>query len=100
MGGHPIVTVLEGTLLLLVTLLMLRRISTSPLTRRHQFAFVAGAISFFIALSPILELAVKGATGITAVGVAFAVLLVLLYRRKIPDDAEESGSGQMPGVAP
>jgi hypothetical protein len=54
-------------------------------TEKHQLALVAGGLGFFIFLAPIQELTNPArpddTTGMTAVGIAFVIFLVWIYRR-------------------
>ena len=79
LGGLPIVTVLEGGVVLLGTMLLLRRTTCDPRFARQRFAFVAGVVGFLIALAFFLEIA--GSRGMGVVGAIFAYLLVRLYRK-------------------
>ncbi len=76
---YPIVTVWEGALVLVATMLLIRRTSGDPRWARQRFAFVGGVMGFLIALAVFLELA--GWRGMGIVAAAFALLLVRWYRR-------------------
>ena len=84
LGWIPAVTYLEGAALLLGAALVARRITGDPALARHRFAMAAGAVSFLIALASFLELA--GNRGMGAVAAAFTIWLVVLHRRRIPED--------------
>jgi hypothetical protein len=88
LGGTPAVTFLEGGVVLLLALLLLRRASDRPDADRHVFAFVAGSIGFFAVFDVILELA--GHLAMSAVGVGFVLLVVWLYRSRGPAPALEA----------
>ena len=83
LGGLPLITFVEGGLLLAAALLLLRRASGRPDAERHVFAFVAGAIGFFALFAMILELA--GKTGMSVVGIGFVLFVIWLYRRQARD---------------
>lgn len=95
LGGLPVVTVLEGTAILLGTMLLVRRTSGSGAWDRQRYAFVAGVVGFLIALAAFLELA--GWRGMGVVGAAFAYLLVRWYRRAA---ANPTGEGATPRGSP
>jgi len=78
LGGNPIVTVIEGSLVLVGTMLLLRRTSDDPARVRQRYAFVAGVVAFLITLATFLELA--GWRGMGVIGGVFAYLLVRWYR--------------------
>jgi hypothetical protein len=83
-GGIPIVTILEGTAVLLAVMLLVRRTSVDPMRwARQRFAFAAGCVGFLVVLAAFLELA--GNRGMGVVAALFVYLLVRLYRR-IPGD--------------
>src|SRR2546427_260811 len=60
---------------------LLRRWAKEGFSDLQRLTLASGALGFFIGLSPILEL--KGALGMTAVGIGFFVLLFKLRRRVI-----------------
>ena len=82
LGGTPAVTLLEGLVLLLPALLLLRRASLRPDGGRHIYAFVAGSIGLFAVFDFILEIA--GRTASSVVGLGFILLVVWLYRKHGP----------------
>ncbi|OGS63410.1 MAG: hypothetical protein A3K59_06145 [Euryarchaeota archaeon RBG_19FT_COMBO_69_17] len=90
LGGHPAVTFLEGGLVLLGAMLLLRRTTGDPTWARHRYAFVGGTTGFLIALAFFLEAA--GWTGMAVVGAAFAILLIRIPRRLLPEVRAESGT--------
>ena len=85
LGGTPAVTLLEGLVLLLPALLLLRRASLRPDGGRHIYAFVAGSIGLFAVFDFILEAA--GHTASSIVGLGFILLVVWLYRSHGPAPA-------------
>jgi hypothetical protein len=94
-GVVPIITILEGAVLLVAVMLLVRRTSDDPSRwARQRFAFAAGAVGFLIVLAAFLELA--GWRGMAAVAAFFVAILVWLYRR-IPADI--SGPAEVPGYA-
>src|SRR5437870_12090231 len=60
---------------------LLRRWAKEGFSDLQRLKLASGALGFFIGLSPILEL--KGALGMTAVGIGFFLLLFNLRRRVI-----------------
>jgi hypothetical protein len=85
LGGTPAVTFLEGGVLLLGPLFLLRRAYRLPDGERHVFAFIAGSIGMFAFFDVILEL--SGRTGMAVVGIGFALLVVWLYKTSGPQHA-------------
>jgi len=79
LGGYPLVTLAEGLLVLVAAMLLVRRTSGDPQWARQRLAFVSGVLGVLISLAMFLELA--GWRGMAVVGVAFAYLLVRLYRK-------------------
>ena len=83
-GVVPIFTILEGAVVLIAVMLLVRRTSDDPSRwARQRFAFAAGAVGFLIVLAAFLELA--GWRGMAAVAALFVAILVWLYCR-IPAD--------------
>jgi len=97
LGGTPGVTFLEGGILLLAALLLLRRVYGLPDAERHVFAFIAGSIGMFAFFNIILELA--GRTGMAFVGIGFVLLVVWLYRAG-PQPAAVAPASSSPAVLP
>lgn len=85
LGGHPAITFLEGGLILLGAMLLVRRTAGDPRWARQRYAFVAGVVGFLIVLAMFLELA--GWRGMGVVGIAVAVLLVKLDPRGTQTEA-------------
>ena len=79
-GVIPVLTALEGAVVLVGVMFLVRRTSDDPVTwARQRFAFVAGCVGFLIVLAAFLEIA--GSRGMAVAGAAFAYLLVRLYRK-------------------
>lgn len=97
LGGHPLVSVLQGGVLLAVVLLLLRRVAGTPEARGHAFAFVAGSIGFFAVWAVLMEFA--GIRGMSAVGVGFVALVLWLDRNR-GDDVGTGLTGSAPSRAP
>ena len=98
LGGTAPVTFLEGGVLLLVVLLLLRRVYGDPDGERHVFAFIAGSIGMFAVFDVILEIA--GHTGMAAVGIGFVLLAVWLYKRAGPQPVQVAAASAIPVQLP
>jgi len=82
-GVIPVLTALEGAVVLVGVMFLVRRTSDDPVTwARQRFAFVAGCVGFLIVLAAFLEIA--GSRGMAVAGTAFVYLLVRLYRKAFP----------------
>ena len=86
LGGHPAVTYLEGAVLLLLALVLMRRTVGHADGQRAQFAFVAGSIGFFTTFDVILGLSGNPRfLGMPFVGFGFLAYVVWLHRAKGPE---------------
>jgi len=94
LGGHPAITFLEGGLILLGAILLLRRTAGNPEYKGQQYAFGAGVVGFLITLAVFLEIA--GWRGMGVVGAVFAYLMVRLYRRTPKVEAGPHTVGELP----
>ena len=95
LGGHPAVTYIEGGLLLLMALLLIRRTAGHPDGERAQFAFVAGSIAFFATFDVILGFGGDPRfLGMPFVGFGFLAYVIWLHRVKGAERVP------VPGVAP
>jgi len=74
-------TILVGAFIVLGFERLLRRWAKEGFSDLQRLALVSGALGFFIGFSPILEL--KGALGMTGVGIGFFLLLFKLRRRVV-----------------
>jgi len=92
-GGVPAVTYLEGGVLLLLAILLLRRTVGQADAERARFAFVAGSIAFFATFSVLVGLSGNPAYfGLWAVGPFFLFYVMWLYREKGPERPVIPGS--------
>ena len=97
LGGAPAITYLEGGILLLLALLLVRRTVGAPDAIRAQFAFVAGAVGFFATFAIILGVSGNPAfLGMPLVGLGFLAYIVWLARAKGPIRAQTSGPVPVP----
>ncbi len=93
LGGVPAVTYLEGGVLLLLALLLIRRTVGQPDADRARFAFVAGSIAFFATFSVLVGLSGNPAYfGLWAVGPLFLFYVRWLYRETGPERPVIPGS--------
>jgi hypothetical protein len=93
LGGVPAVTFLEGGILLLLALLLVRRTVGQPDADRGRFAFVAGSIAFFATFSVLVGFSGNPAFfGMWAVGPLFLAYVAWLYREKGPEPPTISGA--------
>jgi hypothetical protein len=90
LGGVPVLTVLLGLIVLLATLLFLRRFASRPEAERERFAFVAGTIGMFAAFDVVL--AAAGNVPMAAVGAAFLAYTLWLYYRRGPARSQPSAA--------
>ena len=74
-------TMIAGAFIVFAFERLLRRWAKQGFSDLQRLSLVSGALGFFIGLSPILEL--KGALGMTSVGIGFFFLLFKMRRRVI-----------------
>jgi hypothetical protein len=86
-------TVIVGALIVIGFERLLRRWAKAGFSDLQRLSLASGALGFFIGLSPILEL--KGALGMTGVGVGFFLLLFKLRKRVLL-----RVSGLVPPISP
>src|SRR3989449_3676022 len=98
LGGTPPITFLEGGVLLLVAMLLLRRVYRHPDAERHLFAFIAGSIRVFAVFDVILEIA--GPTGRAAVRGGVVLLVVWLFKRAGPQPVQVAAATAIPAQLP
>jgi len=79
LGGLPIISLGEGTLLLLLVLLVVRRIGEGPESERLQYSFVAGVIGFFCVFDFVL---VPGNPLMVIPPVGFGYLVLRLWKAR------------------
>ncbi len=92
-AGVPAVNYLEGGILLLLALLLIRRTVGHPDGERARFMFVAGSIAFFATFSVLVGLSGNPAYfGLWAVGPLFLLYARWLYREKGPERPVIRGS--------
>ncbi len=95
-AGVPAVNYLEGGILLLLALLLIRRTVGQVAAERARFAFVAGSIAFFATFSVLVGLSGNPAYfGLWAVGPFFLFYLRWLYREKGPERPVIPGSSPL-----
>lgn len=79
LGGLPVISLVEGLMLLLLTLLVARRIPDGPASDSLRFGFVAGIIGFFCVFDFIL---VPGNPLMVIPPIAFGYLVLRLWRER------------------
>jgi hypothetical protein len=85
---------LFGPVLVFLYAMLLKRYEWKPFCEKHRFALVSGALTFFIVLAPLQELDASrpdNTAGMSLVGLAFLIGLILLRRRIWAAAKEESG---------
>jgi peptidoglycan/LPS O-acetylase OafA/YrhL len=82
--GHPLVLMLLGIVFVLALFGFLKRYEWTERRLYHKFAFAAGALGFFITLTPLQQLdksRVDNTQGMLLVGIAATIMLLLLRKK-------------------